>query len=104
MSTPAGLYDWDFYTWTLKNTKQICQGGRRVEVDLEHVEKEVESIDRSELHSPSGLRRWRSVVSGSGKSGGREVTKQSCRSLYNPTQCLSGCVSRQNSNRSTKKH
>lgn len=49
MSTPAGLYDQDFYAWTLKNAELIRQG-RLADLDLEHVAEELESMGRSEWY------------------------------------------------------
>lgn len=49
MSTPAGLYDQDFYAWTLKNAELLHQG-RFVEVDVEHVAEELDGMGRSERH------------------------------------------------------
>jgi hypothetical protein len=46
MSTTSELYDQDFYAWALKNA-ELLRRGQMVDIDLEHVAEEIETMGRS---------------------------------------------------------
>src|SRR5512134_2414110 len=47
MSTPAELYEQDFYAWTQEQASKL-RSGELVTLDLEHLAEEIESMGRSE--------------------------------------------------------
>lgn len=52
MNALAGLYEQDWYAWTLKNAELLRQGYLG-EVDREHLAEQLESMGRGQQHGPA---------------------------------------------------
>lgn len=86
MNTLTGLYEQDWYAWTLKNAELLRQGHLE-EVDLEHLAEELESMGRSERQELvnrltvllAHLLKWRYQPERRGKSWRATIKEQRLR-------------------------